>query len=317
MDRLVNLVLNENMKIYRRARTWILIGLMAALVLLVNIMEWHSDGKRAQGEGWRTQLLQEKEHRIELLKKPDLEEGNRTYNLQRIAVIDYHLEHNIHTTEGTLWDGVNGSANLVLIITVFTIIIAGDSLAGEFASGTIKLLLIRPASRVKILVSKYISMLLFGMLLLLTLFLVSFAVNGILYRFGFMDLPLISVTAEGIVVEKNMVLNLWKTYMLNGISTVMYVTMAFMISSAFRSSTMAIGISIGTYFAGNILLEALHRFDWSKFLLFANTDLTQYLSGHPYQEGMTLSFSIGMLAVYFLVFNLISWLMFTRRDVAA
>jgi ABC-2 type transport system permease protein len=154
------------------------------------------------------------------------------------------------------------------------------------------------------------------MLLLLTLFVVSFAVNGILYRFEYMNLPLISVTAEGLVVEKNMVLNLWKTYMMGGISTIMYVTMAFMISSAFRSSSMAIGFSIGTLFAGNILLEALQRFDWSRYLLFANIDLTQYLSEQPYQEGMTLSFSIGMLVVYFLVFNLISWLMFTRRDVA-
>lgn len=314
---MVNLVLNENMKIYRRVRTWILIGLMTALVLIVNIMEWHFDGKKAQGEGWRTQLLQEKEHRTELLKNPEMEEGNRTFNLQRIAVIDYHLEHNIHTTEGTLWDGVNGSASMVLVITVFTIIIAGDSLAGEFSSGTIKLLLIRPASRAKILVSKYISLLLFGMLLLLTLFVVSFAVNGILYRFGYLDLPLIRVTAEGFIVEKNMVLNLWKTYLLNGISTIMYVTMAFMISSAFRSSSMAIAFSIGTLFAGNIVLELLQRFDWSKFLLFANTDLTQYLSERPYQEGMTLSFSIWTLAVYFLVFNLISWLLFTRRDVAA
>jgi ABC-2 type transport system permease protein len=141
--------------------------------------------------------------------------------------------------------------------------------------------------------------------------------NGILYGFGYMDLPLISMTTEGEIVERNMVLNLWKTYMLNGVSTVMYVTMAFTISSAFRSSAMAIGFSIGALFAGNIVLEALQRFDWSKYLLFANTDLTQYLNGHPFQEGMTLSFSIGVLAVHFLVFNLISWLLFTRRDVAA
>jgi ABC-2 type transport system permease protein len=216
-----------------------------------------------------------------------------------------------------MWNGVNGSASLVLVITVFTIIIAGDILAGEFSSGTIKLLLIRPASRLKILAAKYISSLMFGILLLLTLFVVSVMVNGILYGFGHRDLPLIEVTNDGYIVEKNMVLNLWKTYLLNGVSTILYVTMAFMISSAFRSSTMAIAFSIATLFAGNILLEGLQRFDWSKYLLFANTDLTQYLSGRPYQDGMTLSFSIGVLAVYFIGFNLISWLMFTRRDVAA
>ena len=157
----------------------------------------------------------------------------------------------------------------------------------------------------------------FGMLLLLTLFVVSVTVNGVLFGLGDLDLPLIEVTYDGYIVEKNMVLNLWKTYLLNGVSTILYVTMAFMISSAFRSSTMAIAFSIVALFGGNILLEALQRFDWSKYLLFANTDLTQYLSGRPYHNGMTLSFSIGVLAVYFLAFNLISWLMFTRRDVAA
>ncbi|MDR7079443.1 ABC-2 type transport system permease protein [Neobacillus niacini] len=314
---MVNLVLNENMKIYRRVRTWVLIGLMATLVLYINFIEWHSGGKKAVGEGWRTELQQENQQWSEMLKLPELNEQNRTFYQEQISINNYHLEENIRSTKGTMWDGVNGSANLVILITLFTIIIAGDSVASEFSTGTIKLLLIRPANRVKILLSKYISFLLFGMLLLLILFVLSIVMNGILYGLGYMDLPLISMNAEGKNVESNMVLNLWKTYMLNSVSTVMYVTMAFMISSAFRSSTMAIGFSIGAFFAGNIILEVLQRYDWSKYLLFANTDLTQYLKGHPFQEGMTLSFSIGVLAVYFLVFNLVSWLLFTRRDVAA
>ena len=314
---MVNLVLNENMKIYRRVRTWILVGLMVAFVLFVNFIEWHTDGKKAQDEGWRAKLQQDNQQYSQLLKQPELGKDDRRFYQQRIALNEYHLEKNIRTEVGTMWDGVNGSASMIIVITVFTIIIAGDSLAGEFSSGTIKLLLIRPASRYKILVSKYISFLLFSMLLLLILFVISIAVNGILYGFGYMDLPLISMNAEGQIIERNMVLNLWKTYMLGGVSTVMYVTMAFMISSAFRSSAMAIGFSIGALFAGNIVMEALQRFDWSKYLLFANTDLTQHLTGRPFQEGMTLSFSMGVLAVYFLVFNLISWLLFTRRDVAA
>jgi ABC-2 type transport system permease protein len=290
---------------------------MVAFVLFVNFMSWNFDGKKAQGADWRAGLQQEQQRLSETLQKPALDEESRTYNQERLAVIDYHLAHDIRTTDGTLWDGVNGSATLIILISVFTIIIAGDSLAGEFSSGAIKLLLIRPANRVKILLSKYISLLLFGILLLLILFVLSVLVNGILYGFGYLDLPLVQMTAAGQIVESNMVLNLWKTYLLGSVSTVMYVTMAFMISSAFRSSAMAIGFSIGALFAGNVLLGALHRFDWSKYLLFANTDLSQYLSGRPYQEGMTLAFSFGVLAVYFLAFNLISWLMFTRRDVAA
>jgi ABC-type transport system involved in multi-copper enzyme maturation, permease component len=315
VGRLFSLVRNENMKIYRRMRTWILIALMAAFVIFANIMIWH-DGKSAGGNGWQSELKQEKQIWSERFENADPNDSSREYYKDQIAIIDYHLEHDIRTTKGTLWDGINESAGLGIVITIFTIIIAGDIVAAEFATGTIKLLLIRPASRLKILVSKYISMLLFSMALLLILFIVSVAVNGILAGFHDIDLPLISIT-DGQVVEKNMFLHLWETYMLNGVSTIMYITIAFMISSAFRSSAMSIGFSIGILFAGNIFLELLQRYDWSKYLLFANTDLTQYLEGRPFQDGMTLSFSIGVLVVYFLVFNLISWLMFTRRDVAA
>lgn len=216
-----------------------------------------------------------------------------------------------------MWSGINGSAELIMLITLFTVIIAGDSVAGEFTGGTIKLLLIRPASRLKILVSKYISMIQFGLLLLVTLFVVSVLVNGLLYQFSHMNLPLLDVNDQGQVVEKSMVANLWKTYLLNGVSTIMFVTMAFMISTAYRSSAMAIGFSIFSLFAGAIITELLQRYEWSKYLLFPNINLTQHLVGRPYQEGMTMLFSVGVLGVYFLLFNLVAWLVFTRRDVAA
>jgi ABC-2 type transport system permease protein len=292
---------------------------MIALIIFVNTMEWHFDGKKAIGDGWKATVKQEIEQWNRALKQqPNLDDDAKKYYKQAIAVNKYHLEKDLRTTDGTMWDGINGSAGMMIVITIFTIIIVGDIVAGEFSSGTIKLLLIRPASRAKILLSKYISVLMFGILLLITLFVVSVAINGILYGFKYIDLPLISMSADGVIVEKSMVVNLWKTYMYNGVSTVIYVTMAFMISSAFRSSSMGIGFSIGALFAGNIVMELLQRFEWSKYVLFANIDLTQYLVGStPFQEGMTFSFSIVVLLVYFFVFNLISWLIFTRRDVAA
>lgn len=312
-----NLIINENMKLYRRPRTWVMVGIMIGLVLLSSILEWHFDTKENAGDEWRVQLEEERKMFDARMNQVDQGEEDKAYFKEQIDIIDYHLEENIRPMAGTMWDGINGSAQLIILITLFTVIVAGDSLAGEFSSGTIKLLLIRPSSRLKILLSKYLSMILFGLGLLVTLFIVSVLVNGILYQFGHVDLPLITTNEDGQIVEKNMVANLWKTYSLNVISTIMFVSMAFMISAAFRSSAMAIGISIFALFAGQILLEILQRYEWSKYLLFANIDLSQYLSGAPYQEGMTLAFSITVLVVYFVIFNLISWFVFTQRDVAA
>ncbi len=61
----------------------------------------------------------------------------------------------------------------------------------------------------------------------------------------------------------------------------------------------------------------LSRFNWSKYILFANTDLTQYSTGKPLVEGMTIEFSIIVLIVYFVIFNVISYIGFTKRDIVA
>ncbi|SDW97959.1 ABC transporter permease [Paenibacillus sp. CF384] len=313
---MVNLIQNENMKVYRRWRTWIMVGIMIGIVFTASILDWHYD-KTPSSETWQKQVEEQKADAEKELADPKTDEGSKKYYKDRIALIDYRLEHDIRPEVGTMWSGINGSATLVILITLFMVIIAGDSLAGEFSTGTIKLLLIRPANRLKILISKYISMILFGIFLLIVLFVVSVLINGLLYQFGDMNLPLVGMDSNGDIFERNMLVNLWKTYMLNGVSTVMYVTIAFMISSAFRSSAMAIGTSVFLLFAGNILTELIQRYDWAKYVLFANINLSQYLEGRPYQDGMTLSFSVIMLVIYFVVFNLVSWLAFTRRDVAA
>ena len=45
------------------------------------------------------------------------------------------------------------------------------------------------------------------------------------------------------------------------------------------------------------------KFDWAKYILFANTDLMQYFEGIPMVEGMTLTFSIIMIVSYFILFQ--------------
>lgn len=290
---------------------------MILILGFVNFAAWNDYSNDPQSGTWQEHVAAEKQSQLQALQKSDLNKESRSSAEEMVTLYDYQLEHDIRPVDGTLWMGINLSTNFVILVTLFTVIVAGDSMAGEFSSGTIKLLLIRPSSRLKILLSKYISMILFGFTLLIILFIVSILVNGLFYGFGHIDLPLLSVNADGDVVEQNMVANLLQTYLLKAVSTIMFVTIAFMISTAFRSSAMAIGISLFAMFAGQIATEFLRSYDWSKYVLFANLDLTSYLSGHPYQEGMTLAFSVAVLSVYFIVINLVSWIVFTKRDVAA
>ena len=128
----LQLVANENMKIYLRIRTWIMLGI---LVLLAT-----------------------------------------AFTLLMLA---------FENVTPTMWDVVQmEAAFLLVLVTLFTVIVSAESVAGEFSSGTIKLLLIRPWTRSKILLSKYISLLLFALFFTVVVFVYTLLLNWLCFGTG-------------------------------------------------------------------------------------------------------------------------------------
>lgn len=311
-----NLVQNENMKIYRRIRTWILIALIVAITAGASIIVYKVKDI-VSGDSWRADVQRQIEQDKQLAADKSMPQAARDQFESNVKVGEYRLQHDIPPADNNVWNGVNDMSILIMLVTIFTIIVAADIVAGEFGGGTIKLLLIRPASRSKILLSKYIATLLFSLALLVTLFVSAFIVNGILYGFTGVDLPYVYASKDGVVHEGSMLAHTLGIYGLSCIQLLMVVTLAFMISTVFRSSSLAIGLSMLLLLVGSSINILVNKYSWMKYWLFMNTDLTPYLNGMPPAEGMTMTFSIIVLAVYFIVFNALSWTIFNKRDVAA
>jgi ABC-2 type transport system permease protein len=100
---------------------------------------------------------------------------------------------------------------------------------------------------------------------------------------------------------------------------------AFMVSSVFRSGALAIGLSLFIMFTQSIFALIFNpaRYDWAKYVLFNNMDLSRYMnSGMDLglfgggNAGMTIGFSVAVLAVYYVIFMVVSWVVFSKRDVA-
>ena len=122
---------------------------------------------------------------------------------------------------------------------------------------------------------------------------------------------------DGEITEQSFALHLVILYVMKSINMVMLATMAFMISAVFRNSSLAIGLSILLMFTGAELTGLLAmKFEWAKYILFANTDLMQYFEGVPMVEGMTLTFSMIMIVSYFILFQSLAYVVFKKRDVA-
>lgn len=311
-----NLILNEQMKLYRRIGTWVMIGLLLITVigsaLIINNM-YAQEGT----DDWRAQLTAENESYEKTLQNSSLPKASLDTFARYQQINEYRLANDIPPISmTTVWGFMIDSTIIISFITLFTIIVGAGTVASEFSSGTIKLLLIRPFSRSTILLSKYASTFIFALTLLLILFIFSFIVGSIIFGLTDISSPHLAYV-NGEVVEKHMLLHILEMYGLNSVSLLMMVTFAFMISTIFRSNSLAIGLAIFLMFTGGQIVFMLSRYDWVKYILFANTDLTQYIDGVPLVEGMTMTFSITMLVIYFVAFNLLSWTIFQKRDVAA
>jgi ABC-2 type transport system permease protein len=313
------LVWNEWIKIFSKAGTYVMIGLIVLGLLATGVLyKVYEDGSGADPnwkENLNAQIEQDKEDLREL---PQTAESMKKFTEKEIAINQYRVGNDLPPESGNSgWTFIDDSTVFISFAGLFTIIIAAGIVAREFSSGTIKLLLIRPIKRYKILLSKYITVTLFGLLMLAVLFTVAAAAGFIL--FGTSDGSSVHLAyVNGEVIEQSMFLHLIKLFLLSSIDVLMVMTLAFMISSVFRNSSLAIGISIFLLLTGgNVTSLLASRYEWAKYILFANTNLMQYFDGVPMVEGMTLGFSVIMLIMYFIIFQLLAFWVFTKRDINA
>ncbi|MFD0589834.1 ABC transporter permease [Paenibacillus sp. GCM10027627] len=256
----LQLLRNENMKIYRLPRLFIFLGIIFVLVLGISITTYYVADKGS----------------LDMWEMSDI-----------------------------------SSLVLTMLVTIFSVIVAAGTVAEEFSTGTIKLLLIRPWSRSKILLSKYIACLLFSLLLTLFLLASILLVNGIL--FGGWNVVK-HLGDETTIPGFEYILKFYGLYFLSSIITV---TISFMLSTIFRSNALAIGIALFMELIMNNVLMLLQLIEkkWVDYLIFSHLSLIQYVSGSSI-NGYTLGFSLAVLGVYYVIFIAVTWLIFTKRDVA-
>ncbi|MBM7649008.1 ABC-2 type transport system permease protein [Bacillus ectoiniformans] len=314
---MLKLIQNEWLKIFKRPGTYVMIGLLVLMTGVFAAYMKHEDNKVKDQGNWRQEVTAENAGYAEQLKSGDLSESSRSHIKDQMKINEYRLAEGLPVqSKENIWSFIEASSDNISLIGLFVIIVAAGMVASEFTWGTIKLLLIRPMTRTKILLSKYMAMLLFGLFMMSALFILSAGAGAILFGGSGENIHL--VVEGGQVVEQSQFLYLLKVYLFKSVDVLLLATMAFMISTVFKSSSLAIGLSLFLLFIGpNVTMLVAMKYDWAKYSLFANTNLLQFETGRVMVEGMTIGFSVAVLAVYFIVFHLLAFLTFAKKDVAA
>ena len=250
---------------------------------ILNIDKYRLNNKiNFEKDNWKNNALNDIKENVEDLKKPLLtkEEFNKNkYQLNiKMNYEEYKKQYEEKSKE--LKDSIdikwyslknnkpqldniedarsilNTVSNQHIILTILTlIIIGGGIIATEFSKGTIRLLLIRPVSRGKVLFSKLLALLIIGYGIIISAILISTIVSGIIFGFKTLGIPILKVASDKII-EVSFIQYLAQNVLLTSMSFVFITALVFMLSTVTKNIAISVALSMILYL-GSMPLTAI------------------------------------------------------------
>lgn len=318
------LVRNETLKLIRRKRLYIVIGILAAIVGIVSYGQYRHLKNQPQRD-WRANIQQRlAAYNNNIRRSPADAPWARSMRAE-IKRLQFYLDHDIDPNQPTSPMFVRGFANVAgfLLLPLLVAILGSDIVSAEHAEGTDKLLLTRPVRRWKVLASKLITLWIFTTLTLLIGAVLAFVISSPFLPTGGWTAPTFtgfSVSGSAFNPEAVRQLPLWKdaliAYGLEWYALLTVASIALLLSVLFRSSAAAIGTMLASLIAGTILTRLTPDWTAAKFLFVSALPLADYYTGEPPPyDGMSMLFCIGLLGAWAIAAIAAAFALFVNRDV--
>jgi ABC-2 type transport system permease protein len=325
---LINLIRNEMLKISRKKRILVVAAIVAVLVALFTYAQFREIERRIERFGdvdWRTTLQQQIIDTQNRITSSGISDEWKSQLQLRIQQQQYYLDADINPIEpgAPSFMKMFAENSITLFIPLMVMVVAADIVSSERSAGTVKLLLTRPVKRWKVLMSKYLALVLSVSVIVVLVGVLSYVISGIVFGYQCWTAPVITgFSAQGNELNTNAVqlIPQWQ-YLLMEFSLVWFVaiivgTITFMLSVLIRNTPAGMGVMLAALISGAILSNIVSSWESAKYLFMINLDLTGYLAGNaPPIEGMNLGFSLMVLTVWGLAALFVSFTVFIRQDI--
>lgn len=203
------------------------------------------------------------------------------------------------------------AATLPFFLPMAVGVIAGDAIAGEANSGTLRYLLVAPAGRTRLLITKYATIMAFCLVAALVVAVSALAVGALLFPLG--ELTTISGTrislADGL--GRALLIALVVAASLIGVAA-----LGLFVSTLTNSGIAAMATTVGLVITVQILdqipqLHALQPYFFSHYWLSFADLMRDPVYWHD------LLRNLGLQALYAAVFGSAAWARFTTKDITA
>ncbi len=212
-----------------------------------------------------------------------------------------------------------------ILVALFGILVGGWLMASEFQMGTIRLLMIRPKTRIKILMSKFVAGLLLCLVMYVAGIVLNIVANGICFGFGDFAFPNFTVTGAvgffGYYIPK---------FFACIVTIVFAYCVAYMLSVLVKNIAVSIAVPIVCFVAsviGMTVLAYTTMADWLAWTPIPYLQISDFFRPQTgwmmtpvqtmIQNGVPISLTYGIIMLLALsaVCVVVSMLVFKKKDI--
>ena len=243
--------------------------------------------------------------------------------MTNVEMYKYRLDNNIETTSAPRASDLIASFfnEYSFFILIFILMISGAIVSQEFSKGTIKLLLIKPYSRFKILLSKYFAALTSIIIVAFVGLLLQLIIGSIFLDTSSLGEPIfIYSSVSDKVISMNVFVYWFKEFLANLPTYIMIGTLSFAASTLFSNTALA----VITGFAGttgcniieSLLQSSLKTRWWAKYFIGFHMNFENYIFGFKTAiKELTFGFSLGVWLVHLAILLIVTFIVFIKKDV--
>ena len=246
---------------------------------------------------------------------------DKNESIEKREISRYIIENNVDINKSNDVRGIlkNLFNEYGLFIIVMIVMIAGTIVSEEFNKGTIKLLLVKPYDRRKILLAKFITVLIMILFSIAVVVIMELIVGGIIFGWNSLSVPILQYNFDTQSLENIPIFTYLGIEILTQLpKLILLATLAFSCSTLFTNSAVAIAIPLLGYMSADMInmLVIQYKVEFMKFFVSLNWDFKEYLFGKlPTMEGLTLGFSIIICSLYFVAMLIPTFIAFKKKNI--
>lgn len=289
---------------------------LVAIVLLVQLINYFVNfiPEQTPQDAWNITLSQEASQLQQQLDSSNQwNPTDRETAEKRLTLIQYHLNNDIPPSlNGSVHSIMNSMKGVFikLILPVLMIIVGGDIFSADFSTRTLKLSLLSPLGRTRLVLAKWLCLMSVSSLILLVMYTFLFVLN---LKNGLGD-----VTAPIVIYLKSPEpISAWVYLLIGLIANLLviacYSSFILFVSYFVRSVAISSALLLGVCIFASLLIELRHKLPPLRFLFFNHTDLMSQLSGAS-ANGFSIGNSALILAATTAILYAAVWTHFRRCD---